>query len=132
MPQLDRIIIFTQIFWLFTVFTIVYTILVHYFLPKFLKSLKSRKEIVLVNSLEVESLSKKITQKQKLLTELLHKNLILVKNILTSNFNSLETDKKLNLLEVDKKIGTSISNSTQYCDIHILNAILFYPKIPNF
>lgn len=132
MPQLDRIIIFTQIFWLFIVFTIVYTILIHYFLPKFLKSLKSRKEIVLVNSLEVESLSKKIIQKQKLLTELLHKNLILVKNILTSNFNSLETDKKLNLLEVDKKIGTSISNSTHYCDIQILNAIFFYPKNTKF
>nr|YP_010726705.1 ATP synthase F0 subunit 8 [Cystoclonium purpureum f. stellatum]WDY85192.1 ATP synthase F0 subunit 8 [Cystoclonium purpureum f. stellatum] len=132
MPQLDRIIIFPQIFWLFVIFTFLYAILTHYFLPVFLKSLKSRKKIIDINSTEILLLNNKTLNNNKLLKQQLLKNLLTLEAFLNSNFGSLDFLHLNNkIIDIDEKIGTTLINSIFYCDNMLLNSIVFYPKFMN-
>nr|YP_010199905.1 ATP synthase F0 subunit 8 [Gracilariopsis tenuifrons]AXF36241.1 ATP synthase F0 subunit 8 [Gracilariopsis tenuifrons]UAD89965.1 ATP synthase F0 subunit 8 [Gracilariopsis tenuifrons] len=130
MPQLDRIIVFSQIFWLFIIFTLFYTILTHFFLPKFIKSLKIRKQIIDTNSIEIASIAENTLQKQNLLKKILLKDLESVKTLLTQHFSNLVKEKSYaNTSLIDEKISFVILNTLIYCDLQLLNAITVYPKV---
>nr|UAT97992.1 ATP synthase F0 subunit 8 [Ahnfeltia plicata] len=129
MPQLDRIIVFSQIFWLFITFIVLYTILLHFFLPLFLKSLKSRKQIVEANALEAFNIENSFLAKQNILRKVLTKNLVLVKKLLTTDSIFLAlTKKNLDVQPVDIKVGNIIRNIILYCDSQLLNFLLLKPK----
>nr|YP_009295538.1 ATP synthase F0 subunit 8 [Mastocarpus papillatus]AOL58022.1 ATP synthase F0 subunit 8 [Mastocarpus papillatus] len=131
MPQLDRIIVFSQIFWLFLVFTSLYAILTHFFLPGFLKSLKSRRLIIEINSSEFLTLSLNTTKKQLLLKDLLLKDLMKIESSILREFSSISSKPKLNVQQIDKKIELTARNTSLYCDAQLLNAISLYPKSLN-
>nr|YP_009511809.1 ATP synthase F0 subunit 8 [Gracilaria caudata]YP_010199579.1 ATP synthase F0 subunit 8 [Gracilaria caudata]AXI97686.1 ATP synthase F0 subunit 8 [Gracilaria caudata]UAD89437.1 ATP synthase F0 subunit 8 [Gracilaria caudata] len=133
MPQLDRIIVFSQIFWLFLIFSIFYAILTHYFLPKFLKSLKIRKQVIDSNTKDVLKKTEKTLSKQGSLKKILIKDLEVTSNLLTHYFSQLIKDKKkIDTLSIDQKIGFVILNTVKFCDLKILNSIFVYPKLLRF
>lgn len=126
MPQLDKTIIFTQIFWSFFMFTFFYAVLTHYFLPKILKSLKSRKLVVLRNSKEIDNLSIRFEKKQFALNQTLLKSLVKLENLISDKFflkNSANTDSVLSI--VDEKMSLVCKSFILYCDSHILRSISF-------
>ena len=132
MPQLDRIIVFSQIFWLFVIFSSLYAILTHYFLPRFLKSLRSRKQIINENITESLIITNSLAKKQVLMKQVLIKNLFLVENsiqnkLIPLNFN----DKIINSHLIDEKIGFTSLNLSLYCDNQLLNSIFLFPKSLN-
>nr|YP_009490411.1 ATP synthase F0 subunit 8 [Gracilaria tenuistipitata]ARU07642.1 ATP synthase subunit 8 [Gracilaria tenuistipitata]AWH62568.1 ATP synthase F0 subunit 8 [Gracilaria tenuistipitata]AWH62593.1 ATP synthase F0 subunit 8 [Gracilaria tenuistipitata var. liui]AXI97786.1 ATP synthase F0 subunit 8 [Gracilaria tenuistipitata] len=133
MPQLDRIIVFSQIFWLFLIFSLFYVVLTHYFLPMFLKSLKIRKQIIDINTQEVLEKTKQTLSKKNLLRKTLIQNLEITSNLLTDHFTQLIIDKKkIDTLSIDQKISFAILNITKFCDLKLLNSILVYPKSLKF
>nr|UAD89637.1 ATP synthase F0 subunit 8 [Gracilaria edulis] len=133
MPQLDRIIIFSQIFWLFLIFSLLYIVLVHYFLPKFLKSLKLRKQIIYINTQEALNKTDRILNKQILFKKVLLKNLSIVVNLLTmQSIKLIENKKGFDTLILDQKISFVILNTIKFCDLKVLNSIFIYPKLFNF
>nr|YP_009684876.1 ATP synthase F0 subunit 8 [Gloiopeltis furcata]BBK20789.1 ATP synthase F0 subunit 8 [Gloiopeltis furcata] len=132
MPQLDRIIVFTQIFWLFFIFAFLYITLTHFFLPTFLKSIKSRKKVVDENSKEVLSIDSSLVLKQTLLKQTLLKTLASMgdtsmKHSISVSPQHSRTDTEL----VSKKIGQASLNTALYCSNHLLNSIPLYPKLFN-
>nr|YP_009511910.1 ATP synthase F0 subunit 8 [Gracilariopsis longissima]AXI97837.1 ATP synthase F0 subunit 8 [Gracilariopsis longissima]UAD89939.1 ATP synthase F0 subunit 8 [Gracilariopsis longissima] len=130
MPQLDRIIVFSQIFWLFIIFTLFYTILTHFFLPKFIKSLKIRKQIIDKNSLEIVSIAENTLKIQNLLKKNVLKDLESVKTLLIQHFSNLVKEKSYaNPSLIDEKISFVILNTLIYCDLQLLNSIIVYPKV---
>lgn len=132
MPQLDRIIVFSQIFWLFFIFSSLYVILTHHFLPKFLESLKSRKQIVNENIAESLIITNSLTEKQILLKQILLKNLFLVESSMQSKFIPLSfTKDRIGSQLIDSKIGFTSLNFSLYCDNQLLNSIYLFPKSLN-
>nr|YP_010395095.1 ATP synthase F0 subunit 8 [Polyopes affinis]UQJ72536.1 ATP synthase F0 subunit 8 [Polyopes affinis] len=131
MPQLDRIIIFSQIFWLFVIFVLIYIVLTHFFLPKFTKALKSRKQIIETNDVEILKLTSKIITKQLLLKQLLLKNLVTINTLLSHEFSTSNIVPKQNIHKIDIKISTVTRNVSLYCDVQLFNCIFFYPKSLN-
>ena len=125
MPQLDFIIAFSQIFWLILIFFSFYTILVHFFLPQFIKTLKSRKQIVLENNEMLLKLHNDFNNKQYFLNSKLKENFTKIKSLLDkeifSNFGIPINFFNLDLL--DKKISGILYNNTLYYDIHVLESI---------
>lgn len=132
MPQLDKIITFTQIFWMFLVLVFLYTVLTHFFLPIFLKSLKSRKLVVEINSMEINYLSSKKQKKQILLNQVLLDSLIIVEKLLWNKF-SLENFLDIGpcLMIVDKKISSAAQKSVLYCSQQLFELVSFYPRWMN-
>nr|YP_009490386.1 ATP synthase F0 subunit 8 [Gracilaria spinulosa]AWH62543.1 ATP synthase F0 subunit 8 [Gracilaria spinulosa] len=129
MPQLDRIIVFSQIFWLVLIFSIFYAILTHYFLPKFFKFLKIRKQVIDLNTKEILKETENTLNKQDLLIKILVKNLEVTSNLLASYFGQLIKNKKgVDTLMIDQKIGLVILNTVKFCDFKLLNSIFIYPK----
>nr|YP_009511834.1 ATP synthase F0 subunit 8 [Gracilaria ferox]AXI97711.1 ATP synthase F0 subunit 8 [Gracilaria ferox]UAD89662.1 ATP synthase F0 subunit 8 [Gracilaria ferox] len=133
MPQLDRIIVLSQIFWLVLIFSIFYAILTHYFLPKFLKSLKIRKQVIDINTKEILKKTERTLNKQGLLIKILVKNLEITSDLLVSYFGQLIKDKKgVDTLIIDQKISFVILNTIKFCDFKLLNSIFVYPKSLKF
>nr|WCH57841.1 ATP synthase F0 subunit 8 [Hypnea edeniana] len=129
MPQLDRIIIFSQIFWLFLIFSALYILLTHFFLPMFLKSLKLRKQVIEFNSLEVLNLNEKAVEKQALIKQKLASQLSLIESFLLESYKFQKYSKNdQQIILIDEKISTATINYLLYCDSLVLNKILFYPK----
>nr|YP_009490436.1 ATP synthase F0 subunit 8 [Gracilaria textorii]AWH62617.1 ATP synthase F0 subunit 8 [Gracilaria textorii] len=133
MPQLDRIIVFSQIFWLVLIFSIFYAILIHYFLPKFIKSLKIRKQVIDLNTKEILKKAEGTLDKQNMLTKVLVKNLEITSDFLVSYFGQLVKNKKVvDTLVIDQKIGLVILNTIKFCDFKLLNSVFVYPKSLKF
>lgn len=132
MPQLDKIIIFSQIFWLFFIFTIFYIILTHFFLPLFIKSLKSRKRILESNILESAKVINQFNTNQINLQKIFLLNFNSIKILLDKDF-FLKTKEKEDffLKEIDEKIGLVLFDSILYCDNKILESIIFNYKSLN-
>nr|YP_009317550.1 ATP synthase F0 subunit 8 [Gelidium sclerophyllum]AOX49002.1 ATP synthase F0 subunit 8 [Gelidium sclerophyllum] len=124
MPQLDRIIIFPQVFWLLVIFTMFYIILTHFFLPRFLKALKARKEIVKINELEASLVSERSTDNQAKLRFLLLSHLSIVKKIFSMNSAlNISNAKILNTQAVDELVSVMVKNSILFCNSQILDSI---------
>lgn len=132
MPQLDRLIIFPQIFWFFTIFIIFYSLIIHYFLPKFLFSLKLRKYIVDFDYLIVRSnINTSANTKMKFLNQIavdLNKiNACIYLN--TNNLKSILKDHKYtNPLKLNFKVLTLVKDNVLFCNQNLLNLIELYPS----
>ena len=124
MPQLDRTIVFPQIFWLIIGFIIAYIILSYYFFPKFLQSITSRKEIINLNLKESLKLQQVHEKKSIVLRESVMKNLILIKHFLNENY-LLSIFKKCNMdtRVVDLYFSSVVCNLVLYYDINLLNKV---------
>lgn len=132
MPQLDHIIIFTQIFWLFFVFLSLYITLTHFFLPKFLQSFKTRNLVIEHNSNENSEINSSFLMNQIVLSDESNKQLLVVKSTLSNNFVSLGNKNFLDLCLTDSLLFNSIFYTTLYCDGAILDKISLNSKICNF
>lgn len=132
MPQLDHIIIFSQIFWLFFGFTFLYVILLYMFLPFLLKSLKSRILIIEHNTKEIESMENLFSEKQFIINKLIENSFHKIKNLI-STFSANFTYKNIKSTQsvTDSSILRVILNTTLFCNTCMLNEIHFYPKIYN-
>nr|YP_009040497.1 ATP synthase F0 subunit 8 [Kappaphycus striatus]AHG98596.1 ATP synthase F0 subunit 8 [Kappaphycus striatus] len=131
MPQLDHIIIFTQIFWLFVIFSTLYAILTHFFLPLILKSFKSRRLILESNSKETNDLINKIKKKHVFLQNQLLESFLqvenhLIKNLIDSKFENFNTWVQA----IDEKIAKACIDQELYCNIHLLESIILFPRTP--
>nr|WCH57697.1 ATP synthase F0 subunit 8 [Hypnea cryptica] len=132
MPQLDHVIIFSQIFWLFIIFSALYIILTHFFLPLFLKSIKLRKQIVEVNSIEVSQLSQKIRAQQVLIKQKLLDNLVIIEDFISESYKfQKHFTNNQQIILIDEKVSMATINYLLYCDNSILKNILLYPKFLN-
>jgi len=132
MPQLDQIIIFPQIFWLFLVFTTFYVILTHYFLPLFVKSIKLRKQVIELNTSESAKVLESLSRNQDLLQKSLFNELQSIKNIIDNNdFLYISLEQNLFLQAIDKKIGNMLYDSLLYCDEQVLESIFLECRVLN-
>lgn len=132
MPQLDLIIVFPQIFWLLTIFFLTYTVIVHFFLPLFVKSLKVRQRIIAKNTEIVIFTQKKFEEKQSKLNTVVNKNFYLIKLLLETEINSiLSKELLLDLKTLDTKVIEALYYNTLYYDLNILSSIPLRPKFSN-
>lgn len=131
MPQLDRTIIFPQIFWFFIIFIIFYIIILHFILPKFVYSLKLRKELVLLNIFKTNEISNKISRENTILISRLNLHLNLIqKSIYFNNtrINTIFLNKEFtNPVKLQNKLLVIIRENILFCNKHILNIINLYP-----
>lgn len=124
MPQLDFNTTLPQIFWLIITFFFVYMLLIHFFLPNFIKFVKSRKLLILVNTKKCSNLQKQLTVKQLTVKQLIHKNFSKIKSILEKDFSIFfMSASSFNFLFSDKKIAYTIYHNIMYYDTIILNSI---------
>ena len=129
MPQLDRIIIFPQIFWLFLIFTLFYIVLTHFFLPKFLTSLRARRDITNYNEFQTSRSLKRLIEIQLKLKNLLLKDLLEIRRVFTENstFSSFNMIK-LNTQQADELVSDTIKNSVLFCNFQILDSVDIHLK----
>nr|BBH10686.1 ATP synthase F0 subunit 8 [Palmaria palmata] len=123
MPQLDRIIIFTQLFWLFFIFLVSYMVLTHFFFPLFLKSIKSRKLIVEANLKESQITHETSLRNQIVFTQIINEGLSTLKHFYSSKFLLKNTAHDLNLSFVDSMIIDSTLSVLLHCDQIALESI---------
>lgn len=124
MPQLDFIIAFPQIFWLIIIFFSLYTILVHFFLPSFIKLLKVRKKVVLENSETLLKLERKLHYNQSTLNKIVTTNFSKIKILLEKELNSFFVISGwFNSELVDKKIASALYHNIIYYDANIIESI---------
>ena len=129
MPQLDFIIIFPQIFWLIVIFFSLYTILIHFFLPKFIKIIKARKQIIITNSNILNNIKTNFDDKQRLLNKELEKNFFKIKLMLEKEiFPSFKKTVLINSDKVDSKLATTLYSNILYYDTTVLESILLRPN----
>ena len=124
MPQLDFVIAFPQIFWLISIFFSLYMIIVHFFLPNFIKSLKARKQVVSENSETLISLEKDFLQKQIILNKFFETSFSKIKEMLEKEISSSFKETFLgNLNLIDVKVAKALYFNILYQDITILKSI---------
>lgn len=129
MPQLDFIIAFPQIFWLVLTFFGLYTFLVHFFLPNFIKLLKARKQIVTENNNTLLKLQNSFDSKQKSLNKTLENNFINIKIMLEKEISSSFTElNSFDLKLADKKIANALYQNVIYYDTNVLESIPIKPS----
>lgn len=132
MPQLDFVISFPQIFWLIVIFFMFYTVVVHFFLPNFIKILKSRKQIVLENSKTLIELENKFNSKQLLLNRTLETNFIKIRILLEKDISQFFSTKNLfDSTLVNVKISTALYYNILYYDTNVLESIFLKPTFLN-
>lgn len=123
MPQLDITILFSQIFWLLFFFILFYTLLVYTFLPKFVTSLKLRKDASESNLVQVNQALSNLSSGSELTKIKLLKNL----EQLQKNFDLIMSIYKNNLIFekgiTDMKFSTMTFNVLIFSDVTILKNI---------
>ena len=130
MPQLDFVIAFPQIFWLIVIFISFYTILVHFFLPNFIKVLKGRRQIILENTNTLKKLQTDIKYKQDILNRNIELNLVKIKVMLNKEIIPVfGYVYSLDFTLIDQKLANVLYNNVVYYDLSILKSI---PIKPNF
>jgi len=130
MPQLDFTIIFPQIFWLCSLFSIFYFSLTFYLLPKFLTALKLRKFILEENSKKSILQSSTLIESQLKSKKNLNQKLeVLLLNFEKMNYSLKKTSEITNSKLVDSKLITSTTQLILFCDSIIFQNILFYPNV---
>nr|YP_009541963.1 ATP synthase F0 subunit 8 [Synarthrophyton chejuense]AYR06633.1 ATP synthase F0 subunit 8 [Synarthrophyton chejuense] len=122
MPQLDFTIVFTQIFWLLLVFIYTYSILIYFFIPLFVKSFKTRKQIIYNNIETLNFIRNNFDTKQKLLINKLFNNFYQVKIMFeTKIFTIFSFKSTTDLHSIDLNLVKVLHNNTLYYDNLILN-----------
>lgn len=135
MPQLDIIIIFPQIFWFFLIFLIFYILLIHFFLPKFLGSLKARKQLIEKNSSLISNILTKIQYEHTLIIKKLNIDLKNIKNSLYLDPNKIQlvflNYKFINPSQVNTQIIKILHKNILFCNKQVLKNIQIYPSSLN-
>lgn len=128
MPQLDITILFPQIFWLLFFFTFFYVTLTYFFLPKFLVSLKLRRNASENNLITVNKSLVDLNTGTELSKSKLHQNLA----CLTKNFESIkliyQTNTVFKTTVLDTKLSTLVQNLLVFSDKVVLKNIKFSVK----
>jgi Plant ATP synthase F0 len=132
MPQLDRAIVFTQIFWLFLTFSFLYISLTHFFLPKFLQSLKARNIILTQNEIESKKIDFAFTSNQVLLDTTMNEQLSTIKSTLSHSITSIQVGGTSDLHLMNNLLIDFIFHTTLYCDVMILNKVPLNFKIYSY
>lgn len=128
MPQLDFIIAFPQIFWLIVIFFSVYIILIHFFMPQFIKILKARKYIIIENSKTLNFLQDNFKDKQQKLNKVILRNVLKIKLMLEKEVSLIFNGSAfMDLSSVDKKIASALYHNMLYYDISVLKIIPLKP-----
>lgn len=132
MPQLDFTPAFPQIFWLILIFFSFYTIIVHFFLPNFIKLTKSRKLVVLENNKILLTIQNKFNLKQKFLNENLNRDFEKIKIMLEKQISTFfSTTNFYDLNSIDIKISKTLYENTLYYDTNVLKTIPLKPMVFN-
>nr|QUJ09440.1 ATP synthase F1 subunit 8 [Neorhodomela munita] len=136
MPQLDTLIVLPQIFWLIIIFIFFYFVLTYYFLPTFLKTIKSRKKLFNHNHSINLNLLKEILLKRKNVLKDLNLNLTTVKSIvfvklLNLKFKFKQKPFKQKYSKLTNIIFKALNKSVYYCNLNLLNSLKFYPFMLN-
>jgi Plant ATP synthase F0 len=129
MPQLDRIIVFTQIFWLFLVFTSLYIILIYFFFPTFLRSLKARNLVIEFNNNENNSVKIDFLLTQTIINTTLNEQVQFMKAVLLKDFALFNNINSFDLRSIDASLLDSIFYTTMYNNEVILRNIYLNSKI---
>nr|YP_009295186.1 ATP synthase F0 subunit 8 [Dasya binghamiae]AOH77198.1 ATP synthase F0 subunit 8 [Dasya binghamiae] len=136
MPQLDRTIIFPQIFWFFLIFIFIYIVILHFFFPKFLNSLKLRKQLLEFNGSLANEFMSKTNQDQLNILINLNKNLKKIKNSIYLNINKINiiflNSNLTNPLQLTNRVKNTLQKGILFCNKHILNSIKLYPSSFNY
>lgn len=136
MPQLDNLIILSQIFWLILIFFTFYFFTTYYFLPLVLKSIKSRKYFLEQNTSYNFILTQQIYQKRKNLMGILFKDFLNIKylifnKILNTKLNFKHKFLKQKYTKLINFLLTASIKSVSYCNLSLLNSFKFYPSLLN-
>lgn len=132
MPQLDFTIAFPQIFWLFLSFFLLYSIIVHVFLPIFVKSFKAWKKLVIANNESFNHLQKQLHLKQTSLITLLNQNIIKIRTTFEKNIlPTFTSDTTFDFDLINQKLAKVLYYNTLYCDLNVLDSIPLKPKFLN-
>jgi len=132
MPQLDFVIAFPQIFWLIIIFLFFYIVIVHFFLPNFIKVLRSRKQIVLENSKTLLVMETKFNSKQVLLNQTLEIFFVRVRGLLEKDISKFFSTKELfDLHSINTKVSTALYYNIIYYDVNVLNSVSLKPNFLN-
>lgn len=132
MPQLDRVIIFTQLLWLFITFSVTYMILVIFFLPSLVKLLKTRNLFTQIISEEVNKLQSTFYLDQYSVIKILHKSLVVLKRFLQLRSSVLFSKKLDSFTSLDFQLFVFISYIMLYYNRLLLNLIPFRLKNSDF
>lgn len=104
----------------------------HYFLPRFLKSLKSRKEVIDFNLANLEKIQESYKKKHIFLNELLKNNLILIKNFLSKESVLLVSNRfDIKSSIINAKIAITLYDFVLYCNVNTMNCIRLELKLTN-
>lgn len=132
MPQLDFIIFFPQVFWLIILFLFLYVIVIHFFLPFFIKILKSRKYILKKNTELLLKNQLEFKVKQSKMNILLNKNFKKTKKIFEHQiFILFFLNSKFDWNLVDRKVVKVLYYNILYYDINVLKSIPLKLKFLN-
>lgn len=130
MPQLDIIIIFPQIFWLFITFIFSYVMLTHFFLPCFIKSIKSRNLIILSNKKMLQIVEDKTMLNKKTSIDFISKSFFNIRIEFINNIVNL-MQKKLckDFSSLDQKLIIFTYYNVLYHHRLILSKVFLYPRL---
>lgn len=129
MPQLDRVIVFTQLFWLITVFVILYIILTHIFLPILIKSFKIRSLFIQFIKDRTNKIQSNLLFKQKFIAKTLNNSLLISKSLLCPKFKPYQRYLHLiNFNLLNFQLFTFILYIALYCSKPLINSILLSSK----
>lgn len=136
MPQLDKLIVLPQIFWLIILFTFFYFLTTFYFLPVLLRFIKSRKYFLNNNNTLNIDLSVESFEKRKNLMVLLFQDFSSIKSLIFSKITNLNFNFKDDILISKYKkfinlILIAASDSTYYCNFSLLKSLKFFPLFLN-
>lgn len=129
MPQLDRIIVFTQIFWLFLVFTVLYIVLIYFFFPNFLRSLKARNLVIESNNIESNIIKTNFLATQDFINYTSQEQLRSIKVTLLNDFILFKNINPFDLHLLDISLLNSIFYTTLYTNETVLFNIPLNSKI---
>lgn len=133
MPQLDLVILFSQIFWLAFSFILLYIVVLYYFLPLFLKSIKSRILLLEYNVSKANYFQNSFSERSELLKKLVYNSLQSVKNTTLTMLSKPSNVEFVSIQQaMDKLVGRALWNIVLYCNLNLLKNINFRPRIYSY
>ena len=135
MPQLDLAIGFSQIFWLMVVFMFIYAIVIHYILPLYIKSFKTRKLLVELNKFKCQNWDNNFSNYKKDLNKLMESNLFTTNKFFTEKFKHLSDINSLsnfNNKDISIIYIRFLLNNTLYKNREVVDSILLSLKFKNY
>ena len=130
MPQLDLSIISSQVFWLILTFFILYTILTHFFLPNFIKVLKTRKHVLTENIHLATKLKKHFEDKQNVFIKIIEYNLTKIKYMVEKEICTIfKNNSFVDFNILNEKVSNALYSNLVLYDITILRLVSSKPMV---